>query len=51
MLAKQTHPRNFLIELTKNFGVGIEPTRTSLAGGAPFAFPIGQFEILEHDTN
>ncbi len=25
---------------SKNFGVGIEPTRTSIAGGAPFAFPL-----------
>lgn len=35
----QYHPRNFLI-IIKNFGVGIEPTRTSQkTGGAPFAFP------------
>jgi hypothetical protein len=24
----------------KNFGVGIEPTKTKKLGGAPFAFPI-----------
>ncbi|KKI89000.1 hypothetical protein WQ54_27580 [Bacillus sp. SA1-12] len=30
----------FYNKTTKNFGVGIEPTRTSKAGGAPFAFPL-----------
>ncbi|AGX05088.1 hypothetical protein B14911_22997 [Bacillus sp. NRRL B-14911] len=35
-------PSKFFVMLLKNFGVGIEPTRTILGldGGAPFAFPI-----------
>ncbi|APH06256.1 hypothetical protein A9C19_16820 [Bacillus weihaiensis] len=35
-------PSKFFYEtlIQKNFGVGIEPTRTSKAGGAPFAFPL-----------
>ncbi|MGX9932968.1 hypothetical protein ACW0KB_17250, partial [Virgibacillus salarius] len=32
--------REFLVSFQQKFGVGIEPTRTGIAGGAPFAFPI-----------
>jgi hypothetical protein len=31
---------SFLYMQLKNFGVGIEPTKTKKLGGAPFAFPI-----------
>jgi hypothetical protein len=42
MLYGQSPPSKFFIiaQRKKNFGVGIEPTRTSKAGGAPFAFPL-----------
>jgi len=37
----------------KNFGVGIEPTRTSLTGGAPFAFPMHniQYDVVDLIAN
>lgn len=32
--------------MQQKFGVGIEPTRTSIADGAPFAFPCLEMKLL-----
>jgi hypothetical protein len=48
---RASHPRNFF-GLEKNFGVGIEPTRTSydLTGGAPFAFPYSSNDLVLYSS-
>lgn len=47
------HPTlEIFISIFKNFGVESNPLEpVSNAGGAPFAFPIHQFENDNHDTN
>ena len=41
----------FYVDLpSKNFGVGIEPTSTSKAGGAPFAFPLLDLIVFSYKS-